>query len=236
MRRPRGRLLCCAKQPGEPSDDAAALSGRDRRYALSDGASTSYAGRAWARLLSRRFVAAPVVDMAWLAAARREFVGTTQPEPADWLGDIAFRRGSHATLLGFTLEPGRVTGFAVGDTVLFVGAGETWRHHPPLAAEAFANDPVLLASHPATGALADTDEALRAHRFALPMEPAEGCNATLLAMTDALAAWTLGRDVPGRLARLAALADRAALRQLVRDETAAGRMRVDDVTLLVVEP
>jgi hypothetical protein len=60
------------KQVAEPhlNEDAIACSNVKGVYAVSDGASESFASRQWARILVSRYVRRPVIDEVWLAQAK----------------------------------------------------------------------------------------------------------------------------------------------------------------------
>ncbi|CAH2603076.1 conserved protein of unknown function [Rhodovastum atsumiense] len=237
---PRCRVFRTRKDSLCPSEDAVCLHRGLRRYALGDGASTSYAARGWARALCRQFVLDPTPGPDWLEAARRYFHARNTPDPADWSAWHAFHQGSYATFLGFHFTGEGLVVEAIGDTVLFVmGPEGEMAMHPRLDPEDFAGAPVLPCSHAGHGAFPDTADAFATGRRLLP-PPAEGWAGTrLLAVTDALAAWVAageGAARAERLGRLAGLPDAAGFAALVAEETAAGRLARDDCTLLALQP
>jgi hypothetical protein len=69
----------------------------------------------------------------------------------------------------------------------------------------------------------------------VPLQPEDG--AFLLCVTDALGAWLLSgpEDRAERLRQLLSASSEEALRALVDEERAAGRMRRDDTTLLMLQ-
>ncbi len=233
----RRRFFCRSKEKDRPSDDAVAALRQQGVYALADGASSSYAGGIWARELVRHYVHVPVVELAWLDAVRRRFYARAKPDNSDWLGEIAFDKGSHSTLLGFTLQQNGINGFALGDTILFVVApsGAT-RHFPQIEPKDFDDDPVLLSSHARRGAFAETEDAFEKHRFELPA-PAEGWEGwRIIAMTDALALWVIRGGIETPLAELCAIATKQAFNDLIAAMIDAKEMNYDDATLLIIEP
>jgi hypothetical protein len=234
----RRRAFRLAKERDRPSEDALAVCRRANRYALSDGAGACYDGRSWARILCRNYIRDPTVCPDWLDAARQRLHAIASPPPEDWLGVIAFQKGSFATLLGFTIFPDRIAGLALGDTVLFVEREGQIDTFPQMSAEDFHLNPVLLSSHRETGAFPDTDEAFGASRFTMPAPDSGWAGTRLLAMTDALAAWVLAEPqvAAGRLGCLREIASHDGFAALVGGEITAGRMRRDDATLLVLEP
>nr|WP_294529766.1 hypothetical protein [uncultured Rhodopila sp.] len=231
----RRRLFTRPKDADLPNEDAAAASRLTDCYALADGASSCYAGGAWARVLSRRYVRDPVVSAEWLAGARQAFRDRVIIDDADWLAQLAYARGNFATLLGFQIHSDRIEGVALGDTLLFVLTPHGVQHVPPMLAEDFRNDPVLLSSHQGIGRFAQTPEAIAALGFSLRAPDAGWSGCRLFAMTDALAAWVLSGDVPDRLASLGAVTDAAAFCGLVAANIESGEMRRDDATLLSLE-
>jgi hypothetical protein len=236
----RRRAFQLSKEDGQETDDAIASCRSRGEYVLSDGASACYAGRAWARTLCRRFIRNGSVGPEWLAEARKEFRAGAMPSKEDWLGRIAFDRGSFATLLGFTINPREVQGIAIGDTVLFLKTADDVDMYPRLFAEDFERDPLLLSSHVEYDLFERQALSFEAHRFVICAPPDGWVNCQLLAMTDGLAAWVARSNdvaqISERLHGLLDLTDLQSLKELVDAEVAARRMRRDDVTLLVIEP
>jgi hypothetical protein len=228
------RIYWVGKEGGRRSEDAFAWSGAVGRFALSDGASTSYAGRAWARALCWQFMRDPDFGADWLSAARIRFRDTVViSEDEDWSASMAFERGSFATFLGFTVLPDRIQGYAIGDTVLFIFDEEGRVHWlPPLSPEEFGEDPILLSTHAslpteAKGGAPSTE-------FDFPQRALKA-----IAATDALAAWTVGdgdeNGILGRLNFLADLKSNSEFRDFVHDARAKRSLKIDDCTLMIVE-
>lgn len=109
------------------------------------------------------------------------------------------------------------------------------RSWPYEDAEQFAQRPLLLSSLPEHNAFVSASDFNALCRCSLPVR--EGQDMHLLLMTDALGAWVLAGPADGHAdaaATLLALNSAAAFEHLVEEERAAGRMRRDDTTLLVL--
>ena len=84
------RIYRAGKEAGRRSEDAFACNRTVGRFALSDGASTSYAGRAWARALCWQFMRDPDFGADWLLAARTRFSGLCYCPGGRLVGDYGF--------------------------------------------------------------------------------------------------------------------------------------------------
>lgn len=230
------RLFALPKHPGHQSEDVAGAVRHRNRFAIADGASSSYHPRGWACRLVRDFLRDPNPSPAWLQRAQARFQRELAPGLTDRFHRRAAERGSFATLLGFTLQPSGVDVSAVGDSLLVIAHPDGLWLAPALSAEDFAADPRLLCSHSGRGAFQGTAADFLAASRSWRTGPSGWEGVRLLAMTDALAAWLLAEDAPARLAQLWALPDQARFAALVAEEQAARRMRQDDTTLLLLDP
>ncbi len=188
--------------------------------------------------LSRQYARDPIVTPIWMQLARAKFHAAVSPGQEDWVGQIAFARGSFSTLLGFTVHEDRVEGLALGDTVLFIETPTSCVTIPAMNTGAFHKNPVLFSSHPGKGAFSDSPQAISDAVFVVAA-PCNGWSGSrLFAATDALAEWILAdqEQLKDRLSRLAALTCRADFSALVEAEITTGRMRYDDTTVILVEP
>jgi len=216
------------KQLAEPylNEDATACANVKGVYAVSDGASESFASRRWARILVARYVRRPVIDEAWLAHAIASYLQAFDRGAMSWSAQAAFDRGSFATLLGLRFEPPGVSVLGIGDSLAVLDDGaEISATFPYGKPEQFRANPLLLSTiHERNAAIltADFRTYWRLHR-----------TSKLFCMTDAIGAWLLS-DRAERMARLRALRTRAEFINLVEDARTAGTMRRDDTTLLVI--
>jgi hypothetical protein len=157
----------------------------------------------------------------------------------DWSAAAAFDRGSFATFLGFTtVDPDRIYGYAVGDSVLFIVDEEGCvRWLPHLLPEDFGKDPPLLSTH--AGSPLEHKVELKSHRIEFPRSLKYPDRLKIIAATDAMAAWAVGDgDKKGVLSRLNMLVELRSNREFgdfVQSARATRTIKVDDCTLMVVE-
>lgn len=218
------------KQLAEPhlNEDAAACSVARGIYAVSDGASESFASRRWARILVRRYLFRPVVDASGLAGAIHEFNRHFDRPSMSWSAQAAFDRGSFATLLTLHFEGDGVRVLGIGDSLAVLDDGTAIRaSFPYTSPEQFRANPLLLSTlHERNTGVLDRDATTR---WSL-----DGIEAPrVYAMTDAIGAWLLSDPEP-RLAALRGLKHLRDFVSLVENARLDGSMRRDDTTLLVV--
>lgn len=201
-------------------------------YAVSDGASESFDPGGWAEFLSERFLAAEQMDERGLAAACHAYAALHDRDAMTWSRQAAYDRGSFATLLGVNLHPSgrRATITAVGDSVaLLLSNGSIRDAHPYASVKEFEQNPLLLSTVMGKNA-SILDRGFTAFRRDWDLTALKA--PMVMCMTDALGAWAL--DKPSRAALLCTVRGKGAFKKLVRQEQAAGSMRRDDVTLLVL--
>ena len=198
-------------------EDAWAIDDSAGRAALSDGASSAFMAREWARTVTSRYLDdPPEVNhgsfVRWVGRATQqwrdgaEHAGGAQAgaDGAWWAGESE-KRGSFATLVGVSAEPGEPTpggrgiplaysAVAVGDSCMvhLSQAGERWKRIAAFPIDdpaSFGKHPELVAS---TGARTDGSfPVLRAVAGQLIAGDA------LLLMSDALAEFALGAESGG---------------------------------------
>lgn len=221
----------------EECEDAISVSADMRRFAVSDGASSSYGAGPWAQQLAHGFVRKPprFGDLAkfeeWLAAlaaAPLEPVHLNQQPTAGWWADEGERRGAFATLLGVELGSNagvqRWRAVSVGDccVVHLRSSDKALRmvcSFPIEASDGFASVPNLLHSM---------------NPEAVGVRWAEGTSRagdTLILMSDAVACWALA--APDNLARVASLGEDALTQMLI--ESRRNHLIVnDDISVIRV--
>ncbi|GBR29562.1 PP2C family serine/threonine-protein phosphatase [Kozakia baliensis] len=216
------------KEGAEPrlNEDAVKYSNVNGVYAVSDGASESFASRRWARILVTRYVQQPAIDETWLAHAIDIYHSAFTRATMSWSAQAAFDRGSFATLLGLKLDPQGVSILGIGDSLAVLDDGsEIQATFPYSEPDQFRANPLLLSTiYNSNSAIINAD--FTTH-WSLEGTP------KLFCMTDAIGAWLLGNR-PERMARLRALQTRTEFVALVEDARANGVMRRDDTTLLVI--
>jgi hypothetical protein len=220
------------------NEDAFKWSPERSAVALSDGASESFDSRSWARILVRLFVLKPVLSVARLDLAISAFTKRHDPQSMSWSRQSAFDRGSFATLLGVVIgqkrDHARVV--AIGDTAAMLLDGNRLVASLPYTDPAdFQRRPTLLSTRREFNSFLDKPNHPGAEttvwQFDQLNEPRIVC------MTDAIAEWFLRRaqEDPNAADQLLGLSDTGDLEALVTREREAGRMHVDDTTLLILE-
>lgn len=216
------------------NEDRFAVDAANGRLALCDGASESFDSARWADILATKYVADPAVSTRWLAAAEAQYAAAHDFASMTWSRQAAYERGSFATLLGveYKVQHNTVEILAVGDSLAVLvdtdKINKCWPFDDP---ERFREHPTLLSTLPMHNAfLSETDFwTKRGTTFHLTglRKP------NLLCMTDALGDWFLRQAAEIAVPRLLALSTQEDLDHLVVEEREAGRMRIDDTTLLV---
>ncbi|MFD2182880.1 hypothetical protein [Rhodoplanes azumiensis] len=256
----RVRAWSVPKEPEVPSEneDAFAANAAATAFAVCDGATESFASGRWARALAAAFVAHAPLDRTLLAGARATYEQSFDMRKWPPYRRNAYRRGSYAALVGLMLWPKEhlYAIQAIGDSICVVaegapagaadtagegdgtangaGAGPTLVRSFPLSTPAaFERRPVLLSTADHTNVVDGVHLLDQSGIWTVGRYTPHARTAFCL-MTDALGAWLLG-DAAARLARLQAIDSQTAFADLVIAERAAGRLRRDDTTLMIVE-
>lgn len=213
------------------------------RFAVADGATQGVFSGRWAKLLAEAFAKgtfASGLDADSLRAVRQEWKDGLPPSGMPWYLENKLLDGSFATLMGleFVRRTKRVNLLAIGDSCC--ARIRLKRRSNPRSFKARDSFPI---ENPAdfdrppnllrTLDLPVPEESVR--RASWDWEPGD----IFFLMTDAFAAWFLRNR---GLRPWAGLLDlpmdeekaEAAFRSLIRKERSSGRMRNDDVTLMVV--
>lgn len=216
------------KEAKEPhlNEDAIACANAKGVYAVSDGASESFASRRWARILVNRYVRRPAIDEPWLSHAIASYYTAFDRAAMSWSAQAAFDRGSFATLLGLRLDPCGVSILGIGDSLAVLDDGvEIDATFPYSEPEQFRANPLLLST------IYDRNAAILSADFTTRWQL--NSKSKLFCMTDAIGAWLLSARSE-RMARLRGLQTRAEFVAFVEGARADGTMRRDDTTLLVI--
>lgn len=228
------------KLPGEAdrNEDAFMWSPERSVLALSDGASESFDSRSWARILVRLFVLKPVLSMARLDLAIAAFNRRHDPQSMSWSRQVAFDRGSFATLLGIVVGPesDQACVLAIGDTAaLLLDGTRLMASLPYTDPEDFQRRPTMLSTRREHNSFLDRPSHLGASTAVWHLD--QIAQPRIVCMTDAIAEWFLRRaqEDPCAGEVLLGISDISDLETLVVQERDAGRMRVDDSTLLILE-
>jgi len=222
----------------EEWEDGCALSEHRGRFAVTDGASSSYRAGEWARQVASAFIDGGPAALEpgpfdeWLAgiAARheRENPPASSDSPSAWYVSEAAARGSFCTFLGLEIRSDgtrtRWRASAVGDSCAFhVRDGVLLSAFPLDDATAFGTTPPLVSSLPH-----GTSNGGRAVQ-SIVGDAIDGD--VLILATDAVAEWALGSTFVGVWTLLSAL-PAAALGRLVDELRGSEEMVNDDVTVV----
>ena len=218
------------KQLAEPklNEDFSAYRTAKGIFAVSDGASESFASRRWARVLVARYVRRPLIDERWLDQAIADYTNCFHRAAMSWSAQASFDRGSFATLLGLSFDTFGVSVLGIGDSLAVLDDGTgmlaTFPYSEP---EQFRANPLLLST------IRERNAAIHAANFSTRWELDKIESPKLFCMTDALGAWLLS-DRAERMIRLRGLVSRREFVAMVEEARADGTMRRDDTTLLVI--
>lgn len=233
-------LFCgsCRKDPygSDANEDRWAFSEGKGTLALCDGASESFNSSVWAQILADKFVLDPAVTTDWILDAIADYEARHDFASMSWSRQASYERGSFATLLGIQHDENHGTAeiLAVGDSIAVLADGNKVIAAWPFADPArFRERPTLLATLPQHNAFVSegTFWTSRGTHFDLGSLQSP----RIVCVTDAVGDWLLRQDQSGQdgLEKLLALATEDELVALVVEERGAGRMRIDDSTLIV---
>src|SRR5262245_34279428 len=232
----------------EDNDDKFRACDTRQNYVLSDGAGVSYNSALWADVIVRAWFSAPPERnvLKWLRRAIREYESLEDTTKMSWSQRIAYERGSFASLLAlqWTWDCDlQVT--AVGDSIaLLVSDGNIEWSFPYKFASQFEARPHLLSTILNSNFapfFVDAARSIRANETRGPCHDivplGHNKRARLLCVTDALGEWLL-RDCDehsNRLNRIQDIDSDTAFVALVEEARAAGTLRRDDTTLIVLQ-
>ncbi len=228
-----------SKLPGDAdrNEDAFMWSPERSALALSDGATESFDSRQWARLLVRLFVLKPALSMARVDVAIAAYTRRHDPGSMSWSRQAAFDRGSFATLLGVSVSPelDQARLLAIGDTIALLFDGTRLvASFPYTDPEDFRRRPTLLSTRREHNSFLDRPDHISASTTVWRLDRL--AQPRIVCMTDAIAEWFLRRAQADPCAGeiLLGISD-TQLEALVAHEREAGRMQVDDSTMLILE-
>lgn len=238
------RVLFSGQVPKDPLypeaiEDSYDIRIADGRLALSDGASESFDSQTWARIVTSQFVEDPALNPSWLDNCVRRYADQFDLQTLSWSKQASFNRGSYATLLGaeIFIEKRAIDVMAVGDTICAVIEDEALiATFPYDQHEQFQQRPEIFSTLSSNNAFVAKADFYANHLRTFPLRA--NCKTSLLCMTDALGEWALRSLAAGepKWSLLLSISDTCELEELVMVERAAKRMRIDDVTLLHIDP
>ena len=203
-------------------------------FALSDGASESYDSKRWSEMLVQKYAINPAFLPDWVHQAVADYNSAVDFSELSWSQQMAFERGSYATLLTLQLaENGtEVEILAVGDSLaLHCRANEVLVSYPFTSSEQFDERPQLLST--LSGGNDFLTEANLFHkRTCKTWHILEGDVIYLL--TDAVGQWALRvlGSSPSSLEELAKIDSLETFVELVLRCRSEGLMKLDDSTML----
>ncbi len=228
----------CPKDPNgsDINEDRWAHCGNGGTLALCDGASESFDSSVWAQILSDKFVLDPAVTPEWLSDALAEYTARHDFSSMSWSRQASYERGSFSTLLGVQhiASNSTIEILSVGDSLAIMVDGDrfisSWPYSDP---ESFKDRPTLFSTLAAHNSFVSEPAFWTVH--GKHFELSQLATPLLLCVTDALGEWLLRQVSSGGdgISRLLAITSEEELIALVVEERTAGRMRIDDSTLIV---
>lgn len=236
------RVLFKGQVPKDPAypefnEDAIELATELGRIALSDGASESFDSRTWAKLLVEKFVRVPALSQDWLSDTVSDYFACFNVANLSWSKQAAFERGSFATLLGVESFPdiSTIDVLSVGDSLaVLLDGNECVDSYPYTRPEDFKQKPELFCTKTSHNAFFSNPHFFLQHLKTWRLQ--ERNKPILLCMTDALGEWALRNAIEGtpQWQVLSSITELSRLESIVTSEREEKRMRVDDVTLIVM--
>ncbi|WP_335591664.1 hypothetical protein [Hyphomonas oceanitis] len=210
------------------NEDAHLASRAKHIYAVSDGASESFASRRWSRILVSCFLRkADITQQTLIKAIAKYESGFDRPNMS-WSAQASYDRGSYATMLGVQIFDDGASILGIGDSLAVLADGSSIKAtFPYVSANQFHANPLLLSTIPDRNEGVLEEEITTFWSFAGLEQP------IVYAMTDALGAWLLA-DGHQRLSQIQRLTSQHDFDQLVLSARADATMRTDDTTLIVI--
>jgi hypothetical protein len=241
------RAFRLAKDPEHPgqNQDACCLDSARGVAAIADGVASGIFSRQWAAILTEAVVSGPpdpgdaASFAAWLAERREEWNRGIDTSQLAWFQKPKLREGAFSTLLWIELEPAgadagagpeawRLRAKAVGDSCLMhLRGGELLGTFPIEKADELKDNPVVIGSVDL-----GRDDAIEFQSLEEECRPGD----LLVLATDAVADWALRLIESGEPPDWEALWDlpETDWQREVKSLRAAGKMRYDDATLLLL--
>lgn len=233
-----GSVPKCADHPDENEDAFAGASGGSK-LALCDGASESFDSRRWARILAKKFVENSDLGKDWILSAIEEYSSTYEFESLPWSRQLAYKRGSFATLLAIEIRRAgsEIEVTAVGDSIAVLLDGDVLIDSFPFqSVEEFGDSPLLI------GTSSECNKLLEATtlpaNFRRTWDTSGLASPKVLCMTDALGEWAMRHvgALPQLWRDLSSMSSLETFEKLVLEARSGKCIRTDDTTLIVVLP
>jgi len=215
----------------ESNEDAYAWDADTQRAAVFDGATESFAAKRWVSLVRNQWLSG---NPRWLHLAREEYDRDIDRLNLTWAQLEAAERGSYTTLVSIEASSNGFIVTAIGDSCVFLLEGVSIIACDPYVSlgEFFASPHALSTrgqdNHVEPGNAVD----LSADQFLISADVIDGRQ--LLLASDALAQWLMVPEPQERVSNLMNALKNDDLETLVIAERAAGRLRTDDTTALLL--
>jgi hypothetical protein len=225
-----------AKDPAcsELNEDAWAVDKRPTRIAISDGASESYDSRRWAQMLVQKYAENPRFSTEWVADVVHNYGADIDFDALSWSKQMAFDRGSFATLLTLELaENGdEVEVLSLGDSLaVHCRQDEIVCSYPFTAPEQFDERPQLLSTLAVENAFLAEPNFFKNHTSSTwHIQPGD----YIYLVTDAVGQWFL-REAKSEITALQMLrqvTNEAQFADMVLTLRSQHRIKLDDSTVL----
>lgn len=224
-----------AKDPNRPdlNEDAFQLDSHGHVFALSDGASESYDSKSWAKMLVNKYIENQNFDYEWVEQTQRDYVSTVDFQSLSWSKQLAFDRGSFATLLGMSTIDCTCRIFSIGDCLAaYSKNGKFYDSFPFKHPADFDARPQLLST------VNHLNEFTHNNFFNLDDHQAEWMleeGDVIFLMTDALGQWFLreaDKVENNSIKTLSAISTQDEFQYLILSLRTDRRIKLDDSTVL----
>lgn len=202
-------------------------------FALSDGASESYDSKSWAKMLVNQFIENQQFNYQWVLDSQAQYESSVDFQALSWSKQLAFDRGSFATLLALTSSEGDICSiFSIGDCLaVLIRGNKCIDSFPFKSPEQFDARPELLSTISNLNAFTqDGIFELSEHLTNWKIENGD----VILMMTDAVGQWFL-RETElenNSIKNLLALCDENVFQDLICSLRNERRIKLDDSTVL----
>jgi hypothetical protein len=214
------------------NEDAFDIGTDGNTYALSDGASESYDSKSWARLLVEKFTEDSAFNNEWVVSVQKKYESNVDFQSLSWSKQLAFERGSFATLLGLNHSENFVKIFSIGDSLAVHIRNDFYLDSYPFHdAEQFDSRPELLSTLAHLNTFTDDSQFINEeHSIQWQLEKGD----LIYMLTDAVGQWFL-REIESEKSSIKVLSevtnedDFLSLITTLRSER---RVKLDDSTML----
>lgn len=226
-------ILTASKDPDlQDSNEDLAIWLADRQTAaVLDGATESFAAQRWVTIVGEQWRQETNFD---LKLAQERYAQEVGELPLDWAQDQAAQRGSFTTFASVEPAKGGLKATVIGDSAILLLKNDEIRSAYPFSLPGdYTSVPDALPSR--DDLLTAGLELWKSGTWIIPLEPAS-IDCVILA-TDAVAVWLLVENMEERTLRIhqaRQCADNDEWAELVLAERAAGKIKSDDSTMVVL--